>query len=99
MKDDNSLPDNVLFDIYSMVVSDLIRRENIKQLQRGIKLLLLKRRSNRFWATPIEGLDEICKRIGQMDFLSQDIYIIEGVFAMKRRQITADERWKVYIKR
>ena len=68
LKDDNSLPDNVLFDIYSMVVSDLIRRENIKQLQRGIKLLLLKRRSNRFWAAPIEGLDEICKRIGQMDF-------------------------------
>lgn len=80
LKDDNSLPDNVLFDIYSMVVSDLIRRENIKQLQRGIKLLLLKRRSNRFWAAPIEGLDEICKRIGQMDFsFTRHIYYRGGV--------------------
>lgn len=67
LKDDNSLPDNAFFDMYSMVVSDLIRREDIKRLQRGIKLLLLKRRSNRFLSTPIEGLDEICKRIEQMD--------------------------------
>ena len=63
LKDDNSLPDNAFFDMYSMVVSDLIRREDIKRLQRGVKLLLLKRRSNRFLLTPIEGLDEICKRI------------------------------------
>ena len=67
LRDDNSLPDNAFFDMYSIVVSDLIRREDIKQLQKGVRLLLQKRRSNRFMVTPIEGLDEICKRIEQMD--------------------------------
>lgn len=67
LRDDNSLPDNSFCDIYSIVVADLIRREEIKQLQKGIRLLLQKRRSNRFLAAPIEGLDEICKRIEQMD--------------------------------
>lgn len=64
---DNSLPDNAFFDMYSVVVSDLIRREDIKQLQKGVRLLLQKRCSNRFLVAPIEGLDEICKRIEQMD--------------------------------
>lgn len=67
LRDDNSLPDNSFFDMYSIVVADLIRREDIKQLQKGIRLLLQKRRSNRFLVAPIEGLDEICKRIEQMD--------------------------------
>lgn len=67
LRDDNSLPDNAFFDMYSLVVSDLIRREDIKQLQKGVRLLLQKRRSNRFWMTSIRGLDEICKRIEQMD--------------------------------
>lgn len=64
---DNSLPGNLFLDIYSIVVADLIRREDIKQLQKGIRLLLKKRRSNRFLAMPIEGLDKICKKIEQMD--------------------------------
>ena len=66
-RDDNSLPDDSFVDVYSIVVADLIRREDIKQLQKGIRLLLQKRRSNRFLTAPIEGLDEICKRIEQMD--------------------------------
>lgn len=66
-RDDNSLPDDSFVDMYSIVVADLIRREDIKQLQKGIRLLLQKRRSNRFLTAPIEGLDEICKRIEQMD--------------------------------
>lgn len=66
-RDNNSLPDNSFFDLYSIVIADLIRRENIKQLQKGIRLLLQKRRSNRFISLPIDGLDEICKKIEQMD--------------------------------
>lgn len=66
-RDDNSLPNNSFFDLYSIVIADLIRREDIKQLQKGIRLLLQKRRSNRFISLPIEGIDEICKKIEQMD--------------------------------
>ncbi|MCM1500967.1 MAG: hypothetical protein NC124_21120 [Clostridium sp.] len=66
-RDDNSLPQGKSFDLYSIVVADLIRREDIKKLQRGIRYLLKKRRANRFIVTPIEGLDEICKRVDQMD--------------------------------
>lgn len=65
--DDNSLPENASFDLCSVVVADLIRREDIKQLQKGVRLLLKRRRSNRFLTAPIEGLDEICKKIEQMD--------------------------------
>lgn len=66
-KDDNSLPQGKSLDLYSVVVADLIRREDIKKLQKGIRYLLKKRRSNRFIAVHHEGLDEICKRIDQMD--------------------------------
>ena len=57
LRDDNSLPDDSVFDMYSIVVADLIRREDINQLQKGIRVLLQKRRSNRFLTAPIEGLD------------------------------------------
>lgn len=63
----NSLPPNGSFKLYSVVVADLIRREDIKQLQNGIRYLLKKRRSNRFLSIAYEGLDEICERIEQMD--------------------------------
>lgn len=65
--DDNSIPENHSFTLYSIIVSDLIRREDIKQLQNGVRHLLMKRRSNRFIAVEIDGLDEICKKIDQMD--------------------------------
>lgn len=67
LRDDNSLPDNLFLDVHSIIVADLVRREDIKQLQKGIRLLLQKRRSNRFLIAQLEGLDEICKRIEQMD--------------------------------
>ena len=37
-RDDNSLPDDSFVDVYSIVVADLIRREDIKQLQKGIRI-------------------------------------------------------------
>lgn len=66
-RDDNSLPQSKSFGLYSVVVADLIRREDIKKLQGGIRYLLKKRRANRFIIAPLEGLDEICKRVDQMD--------------------------------
>lgn len=64
--DNNSLPENSIFDLDSIVIADLIRREDIKKLQKGVRLFLKKRMSNRF-LTPIEGLDEMCRKIEQMD--------------------------------
>ena len=63
----NSIPDNNSFKLYSLVISDLIHREDITSLQRGMKKLIRKRKSNRFFDTTNEGLDEICKRIEKMD--------------------------------
>lgn len=89
LRDDNSLPDDSVFDMYSIVVADLIRREDINQLQKGIRVLLQKRRSNRFLTAPIEGLDEICKRIEQMDASLLAWYnVVEcGVFEFKNHPL------------
>lgn len=65
--DDNSIPEKDTYQLYSLVVADLIRREDIGKIQKGIRYLLRNRRSNRFLAAPHEGLDEICKKIEQMD--------------------------------
>lgn len=88
-RDDNSLPEKSSFDMYSIVVADLIRREDIKQLQKGIRLLLQERRSNRFLIAPIKGLDEICKRIEQMDASLLTWYNIVdcGLFEFKNHSL------------
>lgn len=65
--DSNSIPENNTYQLCSLVVADLIRREDIGKLQKGVRILLKKRRSNRFLVAPHEGLDEICKKIEQMD--------------------------------
>ena len=87
--DDNSLPENASFDLYSIVVADLIRREDIKRVQKGIRLLLKKRRSNRFLAAPVDGLNEICKKIEQMDasLLSWYNTVDCGRFEFKNHQL------------
>ena len=87
--DDNSLSENASFDLYSVVVADLIRREDIKKVQKGIRLLLKKRRSNRFLAAPVDGLDEICKKIEQMDasLLSWYNTVDCGLFEFKSHQL------------
>ena len=64
---DNSLPKGKVFDLDYIVIADLIRREDIKKLQNGIKYLLQKRKSNRFNLTPNNGLNELLNKINQMD--------------------------------
>lgn len=85
----NSLPPNGSFKLYSVVVADLIRREDIKQLQNGIRYLLRKRRSNRFFAIAHEGLDEICDRIEHMDatLLSWYNTVECGIFEFKNHPL------------
>lgn len=55
-----------MFNLYFVTISDLIRREDIHKLQAGIKYLLKKRTLNRFLTAP-NGLEELCKKIDQMD--------------------------------
>lgn len=88
-RDDNSLPQSKSFELYSVVVADLIRREDIKKLQKGIRYLLKKRRSNRFIATHHEGLDEICKKVNQMDSTLLSWYNIVdcGFFEFKNHSL------------
>lgn len=87
--DDNSIPQDHFFSLYSIIVSDLIRREDIKQLQNGVRHLLMKRRSNRFITAGIEGLDEICKKIDQMDatLLSWYNTVDCGLFELKNHPL------------
>ena len=88
-RDNNSLPSNGSFKLYSVVVADLIRREDIKQLQNGIRYLLKKRRSNRFLSIIHEGLDEICERIERMDASLLSWYDIVdcGLFEFKNHSL------------
>lgn len=65
-KHDNSIPQNKMFNLYFVTISDLIRREDIHKLQSGVKYLLKNRTSNRFLSAP-NGLEELCKKIDQMD--------------------------------
>lgn len=65
---DNSLPDGHFFKLDQIVTSDLICRDDITRLQKGIRQLLKKHRAgDRFMPLPIESLEEICSRIDQMD--------------------------------
>ena len=64
----NSIPEGHFYRLEQFVTSDLIRREDIKSLQAGIRQLLKEHRAgDRFLAQPIENLEEICKRIDLMD--------------------------------
>ena len=75
-------------------------------IERDILLNLIVEQGKRF-AYPFNDIWRIVKRYGSGVLLfkkkvtyfsfTRHIYY-KGVFAMKRRQITADERWKVYIK-
>ena len=64
---DNSLPNGHKLDLHSIIVADLIRREDIKQLQKGLKKLLLKQRTGKIINAFTTGLDELCNKIEQMD--------------------------------
>ena len=65
---DNSLPNGHFLKLNQIVTSDLICRDDIVNLQKGLRRLLKKHRAgDRFWALPYEGLEEICLKINTMD--------------------------------
>lgn len=82
---DNSLPKGRFLKLNQIVTADIIYREDIKKLQKGVRCLLKKRRSNRFLGGSHEGLDEICSRLDKMDssLLSWYEKVKCGVFDLK----------------
>lgn len=64
----NSIPQEHFLDLRQLVVSDLIHREDLEKLQKGIHWLLKKYRAgNRFLALPTDSLKDISEKIDQMD--------------------------------
>ena len=64
----NGVPEGHWIKLEQIVTSDLVYREDIGKLQKGIRNLLKQHRSgDRFFGLPVDGLDEICKRIDRMD--------------------------------
>ena len=64
----NGIPDKHFLKLEQIVTSDLIYREDINKLQKGIRELLKSHRAgDRFLVHGAEGLEEICKKIDQMD--------------------------------
>lgn len=67
-KFNNGVPEGHWLKLEQIVTSDLVYREDIGKLQKGIRNLLKQHRSgDRFIGLPVDGLDEICKRIDRMD--------------------------------
>ena len=87
---DNSVPNGHFLKLNQFVTSDLICRDDIVSLQKGIRRLLKRHRAgDRFWAQPIEGLEEICSKIDAMDSTLPSWYdgIRCGVFDFRGEQI------------
>lgn len=86
---DNSLPANHTFYLNTFIVADMIRREDIYKLQKGIKRILKKYRSGRFLSIHNDGLDEICNKIEHMDSTLSSWYTqVEcGLFEFKNHPL------------
>ena len=66
--ENNEIPKGHWFRLNQIVTSDLILRENIGELQKGIRTLLRKYRAgDRFINLNIDSLEKICRTIDEMD--------------------------------
>ena len=85
----NSLPENHFMNLRTIVTADLVHREDIKELQKGIRHLLKTRRTNRFFNFHTDGLDEICNRLEKMDstLLSWYEKVDCGIFEFKGHRL------------
>ena len=64
----NSLPEGHCLKLNQIVTSDLIYREDIGELQKGIRKLLKQHRAgDRFILLPLENLEDTCRKIDKMD--------------------------------
>lgn len=63
----NSIPENHFLSLYTIVTADLIHRDDIKKLQKGLRYLLMTKRSNRYINVHTDGLNKLFNRIENMD--------------------------------
>ena len=66
-ENNNSLPTDHVFYLDSFIVADIIRREDIYKLQKGLRKILKKYRTGRILYFNDGGLDKMCKKIENMD--------------------------------
>ena len=88
-KHNNEIPKDGELELRQLVICDLIRREDIKSLQAGVRHLIKHRRANRFLGGSIDGLDEICRKIETMDstLLSWYNKVECGIFEFKKHSL------------
>ena len=74
-KNVNSIPKGRFLRLDQIVTSDLIYREDIELLQKGIRALLKKYRAgHRFIGLPTKSLEEVCASIDKMDSMLPSWY-------------------------
>ena len=66
-KTNNAIPKGKELFLDEIVTADLIKREDLKKLQSGLRCLLKKYRSGRYFTGPIEGTEKICSLIEEME--------------------------------
>ena len=64
---DNSIPDGGECEFYEFVTLDLVKREDIPKLQKGIKALIYRNRSSKFWNFHNDSIEDISEKIDSMD--------------------------------
>lgn len=85
-KHSNEIPKDGKMELNQVIICDLVRREDIKSLQAGVRHLIKHKRANRFLGGNIDGLDKICRQIETMDstLLSWYNKVECGIFEFKR---------------
>ncbi|MDO5548135.1 MAG: hypothetical protein Q4F79_06570 [Eubacteriales bacterium] len=66
-KESNAISENRCLKLNSIITADLVAREDIDKLKRGLKKLLKHYRGSKFLGGPIGGLEEFCSKIENMD--------------------------------
>ena len=67
VKYDNSIPAGGECEFYEFVTLDLVRREDIPRLQKGIKALIYRNRSSKFFNFHNDSIEAIYAKIDNMD--------------------------------
>jgi hypothetical protein len=100
-RDDNAIPNGKSLQLTKIITADLVRKEDTKKLQSGLRRLLRVYRSGNYFTASIEGVDKICARIEQMEETLFSTYdqVDCGIFEFHETDLTDIVKWfKVVIK-
>ena len=98
---DNSIPKGNNFQLKHVIIADIIKKEDTKKLQSGLRRLLKEYRSGRYFGGSIEGVEEICARIEQMGTMLSTRFeqVNCGIFEFNEPKMSEIISWfKVVIK-